>query len=225
MRNSERLLFDSVLGCDAVDEKMLQPLCSSVAALQETGDSAAYKRSVSALRESFAASLRRKQALCLLHEAWVAVEPAQATPIREHEVIANGAAQVLMAAHRRYSTNPDVWKHMSLLADVDGGPELLLREALSAEGTASRKRAIAAVIAACDKDTNGGWKVMESVPVDIMAGACSISFALYNRYIGLLFRVLSADRHVSTDNGTENDRKCKKMVAVNSLKELATSNG
>lgn len=225
MRNAERLLFDSVLGCDALDEKMVLPLCASIATLGDGEETSVREQSQQALTDALAASLRRKEALRLLYDSWKAVAPGAASSTESSELIAEGAARVLLAAHRDQSRLDDVRKHMKLLAEAQGGPELLIREALCAGGGAVADDAIAAATAACDQDGDGGWSLLESIPMEIVVEGCKLSFALYDRYVGYLLRDLSTCSEAEDEQRGEENIKSKVDVIEKRLQRLVTCDG
>lgn len=197
MHAAEVLLFDSILGCDALKQNMLEPLCSSIFEMKKEKDTQSVAdNSREALTESVYASMRRKAVLYSLHEACTTLN------VTVDCTMTDAAAKVLLEAHNRIDNSENVVRHMKLLADASGGSELLVREAILARNGNIAESAVNTIIDAGKKND----QLFLEIPGNIMALGCQVSFKLFNHYIGYL---LSESAISATDGNEEiNERKC-----------------
>lgn len=198
MESSEFLLFDSIVGSEALNESLMAHLCTSIANNFDN-EKETCMQSCEALSNVISSSLRRKTVLGTLEDA---IQPIVGTT----GVKADAGAKVLLESHRRMKSITDAEKHMKVLAESRGGTELLLREAILSDDKALSTCAISAVFTACETSGEFDFKRLASCPADVVASACVKSFPLFDRYIShLLFEAGNGGQGTSHSEGVECD--------------------
>jgi len=181
IHSAENLLFDSVLGCDALTESMLEPLCASVSTNENTQEGTGKNDApdIAALSAAVSNSISRKSVLTCLSEV---LKPLG---VSTENVMADAAAQVFLDVHRK-RPREEIVNHMRIVAGAAGGVELLLREAILDKDTHLSELAIGVVNAAAENNPD---LTFESLAPELMVKACSLSFELYDKYVSYLLGI------------------------------------
>lgn len=214
MKSAQVLLFDSILGCDALKQTMLEPICKSIYEMKDDS-------SLRALTESVYTAMQRKSTLYSLQQACNSI----GVPV-DDTVMKDAAAKVLLEAHSGIDDIQKVEQHMKLLANTPDGIELLVRESILAHNNGDDADATSNIVAAAmniivkayeeDKD------VFLQIPGFIMSIACGVSFNLFNHYISYL---LSHSHITSTNDDECEEARDRRSVIDERLRQLLLQRG